>query len=222
MNSLYGLWKQIRFLHFNIVRNYYTFGKKKELQKELDHIHSLNPNFWVANYSDELFGFAFIRVNDEETARDLIQDTFLSALRNQESFKGEISEKNWLYLILKNKVIDHYRKNAKTPLTRIYDQQSEDEFFDESGHWKKESLPNPFNQAVNNQQHSFEFYEILEKCKRKLSELQLNLFSMKFLDEIESEEICKELDISSSNYWVLIHRIKLKIRKCIEKLLYGK
>lgn len=184
--------------------------------------NKLNPQNWVAKYSDELFAFAFIRVSDEETARDLIQDTFLSALKNLESFKGEISEKNWLYLILKNKIIDHYRKNSKTPLTRIDNEQDEDEFFDESGHWKKEALPNPFGQAVNTQQHSFEFYEILEKCKRRLNKLQLNLFSMKFLDEIDSEEICKELEISSSNYWVLIHRIKLKIRKCIEKLFYGK
>jgi len=184
--------------------------------------NKLNPQNWVAKYSDELFGFAYIRVSDEETARDLIQDTFLSALRNQESFKGEISEKNWLYLILKNKIIDRYRKNAKSPLTRIDNEETTDEFFDESGHWKKEALPSTFSQAVNNQQHSFEFYEILERCKKKLNEIQLNLFSMKFLDEIDSDEICKELEISSSNYWVLIHRIKLKIRKCIEKLLYEK
>lgn len=182
----------------------------------------LSPREWVAKYSDELFGFAFMRVSDEETARDLIQDTFLSALKNLESFKGEISEKNWLYLILKNKIIDYYRKNSKAQNVRIGGEDNEDEFFDEFGHWKKESLPNPFNQTINNQQHSFEFYEILEKCKRKLNEIQLNLFSMKFLDEMESEEICKELEISSSNYWVLIHRIKLKIRKCIEKLFYGK
>jgi RNA polymerase sigma-70 factor (ECF subfamily) len=188
----------------------------------LDSLHKLDPHTWVAKYSDELFGFAFMRVSDEETARDLIQDTFLSALKNLETFKGEISEKNWLYFILKNKIIDHYRKNSKTPLTRIDDEQEQDEFFTDSGHWKKEALPNPFAFAVNNPQHSFEFYEILEKCKRKLNELQLNLFSMKFLDEMDSEEICKELEISSSNYWVLIHRIKLKIRKCIEKLLYGK
>lgn len=185
-------------------------------------LNKLNPQDWVKKYSDELFGFAFMRVSDEETARDLIQDTFLSALRNLESFKGEISEKNWLYFILKNKIIDYYRKNSKTPLTRINDEQDIDEFFTDSGHWKKEALPNPFDTAINNQEHSFEFYEILEKCKRKLNALQLNLFSMKFLDEIESEEICKELEISSSNYWVLIHRIKLKIRKCIEKLFYGK
>ncbi len=182
----------------------------------------LNPASWITKYGDELFSFAVLRVSDEESARDLLQDTFLSALRNKDSYKGEISEKNWLYLILKNKIIDHYRKNSKSPNVRFENDDNEDDFFDESGHWKKEALPNPFSHAVNNQQHSFEFYEILEKCKRKLSQLQLALFSMKFLDEIDSEEICKELEISSSNYWVLIHRIKLKIRKCIEKLFYGK
>ncbi|MBK7631941.1 MAG: sigma-70 family RNA polymerase sigma factor [Ignavibacteriales bacterium] len=188
----------------------------------MDISHKLNPHDWVGKFSDELFGYAYIRCNDEETARDLIQDTFLSALKNLESFKGEISEKNWLYLILKNKIIDHYRKKSKTPLTRIEEESELDEFFNDAGHWKKEALPSQFNSTVENSNYSFEFYEILEKCKRKLNEIQLNLFAMKFLDEMESDEICKEMEINSSNYWVLIHRIKLKIRKCIEKLFYGK
>jgi RNA polymerase sigma-70 factor (TIGR02943 family) len=188
----------------------------------LEAVHILNPKDWVDKYSDELFGFAYMRVSDEDIARDLIQDTFLSALRNLQSFKGEISEKNWLYLILKNKIIDHYRKNAKTPLTRFDDDSELDEFFDEEGHWKKEALPEKFSLTVSSSHFSFEFYEILEKCKRKLNEIQMRLFSMKFVDEFESEDICKEMEISSSNYWVLIHRIKLKIRKCIEKLFYGK
>lgn len=188
----------------------------------MDSTTSLNPKQWVAKYSDELFGFAFIRVNDEETAKDLLQDTFLSALKNLETFKGEISEKNWLYLILKNKIIDHYKKNSKKSFVQFDDEAELNEFFDEQGHWKKEALPNQFNKSVESGHHSFEFYEIIEKCKRKLNEIQSNLFSMKFLDEMESEEICKEMEISSSNYWVLIHRIKLKIRKCLEKLFYGK
>ncbi len=188
----------------------------------MEAVNKLNPKEWVNKYSDELFGFAYIRVSDEDTARDLIQDTFLSALKNLQSFKGEISEKNWLYLILKNKIIDHYRKSSKTPVTRFDDENELDEFFDEEGHWRKDDLPGKFNMAVNSSQFSFEFYEIIEKCKRKLNEIQMRLFSMKFVDEINSEEICKEMEISSSNYWVLIHRIKLKIRKCIEKLFYGK
>ena len=188
----------------------------------MDNINKLNPKGWVDKYSDELYGFAFLRVSNEETAHDLIQDTFLSALKNLETFKGEISEKNWLYLILKNKIIDHYRKKGKGSFTSLEGEVEPDEFFDESGHWKKEALPNSFNEKIISSHHSFEFYEILEKCKRKLNEIQLSLFSMKFLDEMESEEICKEMEISSSNYWVIIHRIKLKIRKCIEKLFYGK
>ena len=143
-------------------------------------------------------------------------------MKNLGNYKGEISEKNWLYFILKNKIIDHYRKKSQNSFVRIDEENEIDEFFDKDGHWKKDELPNPFDEKVTGSHHSFEFYEILEKCKRKLNEIQLSLFSMKFIDEMESEAICKEMEISSSNYWVIIHRIKLKIRKCIEKLFYGK
>lgn len=153
-------------------------------------------------------------------ARDLLQDTFLAALKNIDTYKGEISEKNWLYLILKNKIVDNYRKSAKALTIRIDD--GNDEFFDDKGHWKDETLPKPFIHSTNQQQVSFEFYEILEKCKNKLNQLQSSLFSMKFLDDCDSDEICAELEISESNYWVLIHRIKLKTRKCLEKMFYGK
>ena len=63
---------------------------------------------WVSDYGDMLYRYALPRVNDEDTAKDLVQETFLAAWRNYENFKGEISEKNWLYNILKNKIIDHY------------------------------------------------------------------------------------------------------------------
>ena len=81
--------------------------------------NTLNPKEWVKNYSDTLYRFAALRVNDEETAKDLIQETFLAALRNAESYRGEISEKNWLFTILKNKIIDHYRKKASTLVSEI-------------------------------------------------------------------------------------------------------
>jgi RNA polymerase sigma-70 factor (ECF subfamily) len=67
-----------------------------------------------------------------------------------------------------------------------------------------------------------EFYSILELCKSKLKAVQNAVFSMKYLDGIESEEICKELNITSSNYWVLIHRAKLQLRTCLEKNWFNK
>ena len=44
-----------------------------------------------------------------------------------------------------------------------------------------------------------------------------SVFSLKYLEEEESETICKELEITSSNYWVIIHRAKLQMRECLEK-----
>jgi DNA-directed RNA polymerase specialized sigma24 family protein len=62
-----------------------------------------------------------------------------------------------------------------------------------------------------------EFYQAFHGCSKKLKELQSTVFVMKYVDGLESEEICRELSLSSSNYWVLIHRAKVQLRACLEK-----
>jgi RNA polymerase sigma-70 factor (TIGR02943 family) len=177
----------------------------------------LDANKWVNNYGDMLYRFALPRVRDEELAKDLVQETFLAAWRNEANFKGEISEKNWLFTILKNKIIDHYRK-ASTRLTENFsDKATEDNFFDEADHWTNNASPKEWKTDDTKNIETKEFYEVLEKCKMKLKELQSAVFSLKYLDGFESEEICKELGITPSNYWVLLHRAKLQLRGCLEK-----
>jgi|SRR6185437_119880 len=121
-------------------------------------ISILNPEKWIDNYADYLYSFAYNRVSDEETAKDLVQETFLSALKAREGFKGEASEKTWLVSILKRKIIDLYRKNAAHP------QQSFEEsdqykvayshYFTESGfikgEWNKPNGPKPWNVSEKN------------------------------------------------------------------------
>jgi len=70
----------------------------------------LSPSEWISNYADALYAYAKPRVNDAQLAEDLVQETFLSAWKARDGFKGEASEKSWLFTILKNKIIDHYRK----------------------------------------------------------------------------------------------------------------
>src|ERR1700753_2857497 len=72
----------------------------------------LNPHQWVANYADYLYSYALARINDEEQARDLVQETFLAALQRVHAFEGRSSERTWLTAILKNKIIDVYRKRS--------------------------------------------------------------------------------------------------------------
>lgn len=176
----------------------------------------LNAEKWVSDYGDMLYRFALPRVNDADIAKDLVQDTFLAAWRNYENFKGEISEKNWLYAILKNKIIDHFRK-ASTRLTDSMPGMADEEaYFDEAQHWTASAAPNEWN-ADDSPIEKKEFYEILRKCKTRLKEIQDTVFTLKYLEGLDSEEICKELNITASNYWVLIHRAKLQLRACLEK-----
>lgn len=171
---------------------------------------------WVKEYSDILYRYALPRVNDADTAKDLVQETFLAAWRNLDNFKGEISEKNWLFTILKNKIIDHFRK-ASTRLTdSLPGVADEENYFDEEEHWIKNTTPQDWNvtDAVVDKK---EFYDVLTRCRNKLKEIQNTVFSLKYLEGLESEEICKALNITASNYWVLIHRAKLQLRACLEK-----
>ncbi len=177
---------------------------------------NLQAQRWVNEYADMLLSYTSVRVNDRNIAEDIVQDTFLSAWKNRENFKGEASEKNWLFSICKNKIIDYYRKKARTPVqyATIDDTAG---YFDADEHWTEKEGPINWGIDYNHTLDKKEFYTILELCKKKLQELQQKVFVLKYLEDVDSDEICKLLNISSSNYWVLIHRAKVQLRSCLEK-----
>jgi len=177
----------------------------------------LDAKKWVNNYGDMLYRYALPRVNDSEVAKDLVQDTFLAAWRNYDNFKGEISEKNWLFTILKNKIIDHFRKSSTRLTDNLPGIADSDPYFHEAEHWTSVSAPRDWKTDTDSVIDRKEFYEVLSKCKGMLKEIQNSVFTMKYIDGRESDDICKELNITTSNYWVLIHRAKLQLRACLEK-----
>ncbi len=179
--------------------------------------HSLNPDQWINQYADALYGYTLPRVNDAALAEDIVQETFLSAWKARDTFKGEASEKSWLYKICKNKIIDHYRKKARDIVQPLSQNDHTDGYFNEVGHWTKEDQPGDWGPGYPKSIENKEFYHILNGCKNKLQELQRAVFSMKYQEDMDSAEICKALDITPSNYWVLIHRAKLQLRNCLEK-----
>ncbi len=180
----------------------------------------LNPKNWINLYADYLLNFAFFRVRNRELAEDLIQDTFISALKSQHTYNGTANEKTWLTAILKNKIIDYYRSslNKYSKLTDSIDNNTNDDYFDEkkSFFWAESKIPTNWNntdiQIENN-----EFTSILMNCVDKMPKKLASIFSLKYLDDEETDIICKDLGISSSNYWVMIHRAKLNLRECLEK-----
>ena len=180
--------------------------------------HTLNPEKWVYEYGDYLYGFAMSRLSSKDLAQDLLQDTFLAAYKSKDNFKGNSNEKTWLVSILKRKIFDHYRKKSRNiEYSMGFDSPFvQDKFM--HGQWREERVPKPWEDNDDWSQDE-EFIRILRKCIEHLPEKWKSVFTLKHIDEIKNDEIIKELDISESNIWVIVHRSKVKLRECIQQLL---
>jgi RNA polymerase sigma-70 factor (TIGR02943 family) len=176
----------------------------------------LNPHEWVENHADYLYAFALSRLNDEELARDLVQDTFFAALKRIDAFEGKSTERTWLTAILKYKIIDCYRKQSSAKV--IFSEKIEEpHFFEEDGHWAESAVPVAFGIESDAALNQKELNGVLQDCMQKLPALWLSVFTMKHVDEELTETICTELKISASNFWVIIHRAKVNLRACLQK-----
>lgn len=184
---------------------------------------SPNPAEWIRKHGDYLFSLAVLRVGNKQTAEDLLQETFLAAIRAINDFRGDSSERTWLVSILKNKIIDHYRKRDVLRETASYldesDQSFHQGFFEDDpmryGHWRRERAPREWAISVEPDAMNGELGAVLQQCMQSLPEKLRSVFTAKYIEEEKSENICKELGITSSNYWVLIHRAKIIVRECL-------
>jgi RNA polymerase sigma-70 factor (TIGR02943 family) len=173
---------------------------------------------WVDDYSDMLYRYSLRRLGDEELCKDLVQETFLAAWRNFANYKGEASVKNWLFTILRSRIADHFRSShTRLVVNDIRTGHNDHTFFDEQEHWKDGMYPKEWMVNHSTEVEAKEFHRQFRSCTGKLKQVQSAVFVMKYVDGMESDEICKELEISPSNYWVLIHRAKVQLRACLEK-----
>ena len=176
--------------------------------------HELQPNKWVDQHADYLYRYAATRISDDEMAKDLVQETFLSALKAMKNFKGKASERTWLTSIIKRKVIDHYRKiNSEKGKAEI--KVSFYESGDREGEWLEERVPQQWGDAADAAIESKELQKVIDWCIENLPEKYAVVFKMKTIQKIETEEICNDLEITTSNLWVLIHRARTQLQKCL-------
>jgi RNA polymerase sigma-70 factor (TIGR02943 family) len=185
--------------------------------------HMLEPQHWVERYGDYLFNFAIVRVNDRVKAEDLVQETFLAGLKAKDSFKGKSTERTWLTSILKRKVIDIYRKQYSSRESSLdaYEQDVSDGDFYRSedpfkGHWLEGKGPNSHSLLPDGEMEQEELASFIQLCIKGLPPQLASAFTMKMIDEDDSDTICKELGITPSNLWVMMHRARLRMRECLE------
>ena len=175
------------------------------------------PECWVDEHGDVLYRYALVRLRKPDIAQDLVQETFLSAMRGYERFAGKSSVRSWLCGILKHKICDHYRKlGRETSFTDLEFLESEyGEKFVPEGYWVHMNGPKEWKPEADEVTHRAEFWQTMRDCLGKLPERVATVFMMREMDEIQSKEICTMLSISENNLWVMLHRARMALRECL-------
>lgn len=183
---------------------------------------NIDPAAWVDDHGDCLFRFAFMRLRDASLAEDVVQEALLSAIQAVGSYTGKSSERTWLIGILKHKIIDHYRKNShQVQLTEEdTDLSGTERFFERpdkwSGHWSIPLRPVDPERSPDEVIERGEFWDVMRACLAALPDRVANVFTLREMDGLTSDEICDALGLSSSNFWVIMHRARMQLRRCVE------
>ena len=178
---------------------------------------SSDPTKWVQEHGTIMYRFAITRCSDAAVAENLVQETFLAALKSLASFSGRSSERTWLLGILKHKLMDHYRKQVRERAVGDLEELPDDgtQMFDDSGKWTRR--PSDWGNSPESALESRDFRDILSECLAALPPKQASVFRLREMDDLDTDEICKELALSETNLWVLMHRARARLRQCLEK-----
>lgn len=152
----------------------------------------------LRDFEGPLIGYAMGIVKDLETARDVVQDTFIK-LYAQEPEKVEKSLKTWLYTVCRNRAFDILRKRK-----RIVD--IEDEKF---AHLQSDQ-PSP--------RRSADFRERMEElmtCLHLLSDNQREVILLKYQQGLSYVEISEITGLTTGNVGFLLHNGVKKLRTLV-------
>lgn len=179
---------------------------------------------WAGQFEQEMLGWAYKKTNDHNQAADIVQETFIAAFQAYDSFKGQSKPKTWLFSILKNKITDFYRKKYRKEV--VNESQAGDGFmggiFDTNQNWQANRQPHHWDESQEELLDNEQFRKALDFCMKQLPELWHTAMQLKYLEERNGPAICKDLGITQSNFWQILHRAKLQLRECITNEWFNK
>ena len=189
----------------------------------MDQDQPIDPNRWVDDHGDALYAYAMLRLRDADSASEVVQETFLEALKGRSKFLGRSSERTWLIGILKHKIIDTFRRRARRERGvggEEFEGGDAGEFFDEAGAWK---VPvGRWSELPEKAIERAEFWEVFRACLAELPPSYAEAFTLCELEGLSGPEICKILEITPTNLWARLHRARLHLRRSLEIRWFGK
>ena len=166
----------------------------------------LDPRKWPDEYGEALYKYAFIRTQNSETSKDLVQETFLRAFQKAQGFEHRSTEKTWLIAILKNVLREHARREQR---------------IDDNAPLATEASLEALHELTpaDAAEHS-EFLAAVEHCLLSLPEESARLFREKEFEQKSTATLAQERNTTPNHIRVLIHRSKKLLQRCLELIWF--
>lgn len=182
-----------------------------------------DPGGWVDRHGDLLYRYAVLRLRSPDLAADVVQETFLEALRARASFSGRSTERTWLVGILKHKIVDHFRRSGRRQSLEN-GQHAPDAparaDFDRRGHWRVG--PASWVGDPSRDLEKREFWDAFSVCLSRLPPGLADAFFLRELDGLGADEVGQLLGITPANLWTRLHRARSLLRRCLESGWFGR
>ncbi|MBC46282.1 MAG: RNA polymerase subunit sigma-24 [Kiritimatiellaceae bacterium] len=174
------------------------------------------PETWVDDHGDYLLQYAYVRLRNSAAAEDAVQETFLAGYKAFERYNGKTPVRYWLRGILRHKVVDYIRKSSReVPIDDTENNEILDSFnFKALGIFDQNPPDWKFDP-----EHAFERKEFMKIFYECISEMKDNLaqaFVLREIDGLSTDEICKQLNLTPNNLWVILHRARKQLKSCLE------
>jgi RNA polymerase sigma-70 factor, ECF subfamily len=146
---------------------------------------------------------------DGDDAHDAVQETMLVFVRKADQFDGRATVRTWLYGILLKKVAERRRAFAREETVDDIEAVV-DARFDAAGRWSRPPRGPDANFAAD------QAMQWLEECLQQLPDRRRTAFVLREVDQLDTHEVCKALEISPNNLGVLLFRARNALRECME------
>ena len=173
----------------------------------------------------QLVKFARIQLRQDAAVEDVVQETLIALLEHPERFAGQSSLKTYAIGILKHKIVDVLRRGKREVALHDSDDDAPatdmaafDALFDETGHFRER--PSQWGDPDTAFQQK-QFFEVLEVCVERLPAKVAQIFMMREWLELETDEICQELGVTTTNAWVMLYRARMRLRECLQLNWFG-
>lgn len=144
-----------------------------------------------------------------DEAEDVAQSTFATFIDSASRFQGRSHVRTWLFGILYKKIAERRRSRSRDREFEDIDEVVEGRF-DAAGSWTRP--PRPPDARVRDR----EIRERIAACLEGASTQHRMAFILREVEELETEEICKILEVTRTNLGVILYRVRNRLRECLE------